>query len=254
MTFEEFFEFHPDTYRASLQGLSKEDVQHMHLVCKRSLLGTLASEGVAGYMAIPIGGFSLLFGGISMRRGYVLAQKLDILEEYMKERGWDEVHMDGGDYALAIGPMAVAAAVAPGAEHLTTQLAGHGTTQFIAHNVAHTASVAGHDTGAFAHAVVGGVHDQTAAVAHGLTGHSAQLVSTGDVMNASTAYAGNALGQAGAQGVEVYGAKKGSQYAMERAIQSKEERETEARIKRELKMGPNCKACGRPKHGGECWV
>jgi len=244
MTVEEFFEFHPEKYLASLQGLTKEEVQHLHLVCKRNFLGTLASDGIAGFMAVPTWGFSLILGGVSIRRGSVLSQKLQVLEAYMNEKGWEEVHMDAGDFALAVGPMAVAAAVAPGAEHLTTALAGHGTTQFVAQNASHVASMAHDSTNTFVHAVAGGAHDQVAAVVHGLSGSPVPLVNTADVMNASAVYAGNALGQAGAQGLEVYGARKGANLLTERALHSKEEKEMETRIKQQLETGSNSKNGG----------
>jgi hypothetical protein len=86
-----------------------------------------------------------------------------------------------------------------------------------------------HAPGAFADAVAGRIHDEAAAVVYGLGGHPDQLDNTLDVMNSTVQYAGNALGQAGAQYTETYAAEHGSEALAKKVLKKRTKQAAKAR-------------------------
>jgi len=208
MGFGDFFEFDEHQYEKEISLLTQDALQREYAIILQKCLSAKASMVLGCYGAAHTAGASLIFSGMALRRNIYNEKKKEIIEKCMEEENWEVPEMRKRDVLMAVGPAAVAAMVAPGAESLTGHFAGDAATAFVAHHTTDMAHLAIHNTAPLVHAVHDGFNAQVSAVAQGLTGHAAQLIPIECVQNNTTEFIGSMAGQALASTAEIVGTKK----------------------------------------------
>ena len=107
-SFKEFFgDFSPHSYANTIKSLKEHELRNEHALIQFKALTAKTGIG-AGFVGVAVtGGVSLVGSGISGRRYHIMSQKLSLIEDRMKSKGWVPTEMRTRDILLAVGPTAV---------------------------------------------------------------------------------------------------------------------------------------------------
>ncbi|KAF3911520.1 hypothetical protein ABW20_dc0108332 [Dactylellina cionopaga] len=166
MTVHEFFHsFDEAKYAMKISEMQEDELRALHNEIRKKVIGAVSSAATGGTTTVLTGPVGLAGVGIGLRRQSYNRDKQRIIENRMRENGWEIHKLRKRDVLSAVGPPVLSFAVAPVPLDAIGDIAGHGAHAILGDHAETAIRALTEHYDQFLHAMVGGAVDQTSAVA-----------------------------------------------------------------------------------------